>query len=159
MDELISIRRHLHKHPELSFQEFETSKFIQNKLTEWGITFKANWVKTGIVAEVKGDLKSNKISALRADIDALPIQEVSGRIYGSVNDQVMHACGHDVHTTCLLGAIKIMNDTKHLWGGVVKCVFQPGEEKLPGGASLMIEEGLLEFMNAGAIIGLSLIHI
>ena len=151
--ELIAIRRHLHKNPELSFQEFETSKFIQSKLSEWGIDFKNNWVKTGIVAEVKGLQDSEKIIALRADIDALPIQEVSGRIYGSENKNVMHACGHDVHTTCLLGAIKILHESKDLWGGKVQCIFQPGEEKLPGGASLMIKEGLLEFMNASSIIG------
>lgn len=151
--ELIDIRRHLHKNPELSFKEFETSKFIQKKLGEWGIEYQANWVKTGIVCTIKGELKSDKIIALRADIDALPIQEVEGRIYGSKNQNVMHACGHDVHTTCLLGAIKMLSDSKSEWGGEVKGIFQPGEEKLPGGASLMIKEGLIDFMNASHIIG------
>jgi len=153
LEELIGIRRHLHKNPELSFKEFETSKFIQAKLTEWGIEYQADWVKTGIVCTIKGSLDSDKIIALRADIDALPIQEIEGRIYGSENKNVMHACGHDVHTTCLLGAIKILSDSKSGWGGEVKGIFQPGEEKLPGGASLMIEEGLIDFMKASHIIG------
>ncbi len=153
LDELVGIRRHLHKHPELSFQEYKTSFFIKSKLNEWGISFQDNWVNTGIVADLTGELTSNKNLALRADIDALPIQEVSGRIYGSENPNIMHACGHDVHTTCLLGSIKILKEFKHLWGGKVLFIFQPGEEKLPGGASLMIKEGLLEYMNANVIIG------
>lgn len=152
-EELVEIRRHLHMHPELSFKEFETSKYIISKLTEWGISFKAGWVKTGIVAEVIGEKESEKRIALRADIDALPILEKEDRPYRSKNENVMHACGHDVHTTCLLGAIKLLNDTKAEWGGTVMCIFQPGEEKLPGGASLMIKEGLLPFMNAQSIVG------
>jgi len=151
--ELVDIRRHLHMHPELSFKEYETSKFIVSKLEEWGIDFKDGWVETGIVAEVKGDLESDKRIALRADIDALPILEKDDRAYRSKNKNVMHACGHDVHTTCLLGAIKLLKETKADWGGTVKCIFQPGEEKLPGGASLMIKEGLIPFMNAQSIVG------
>ena len=152
-EELVDVRRHLHMYPELSFNEFETSKFIISKLEEWGIDFKAGWVETGIVAEVIGEKKSDKRIALRADIDALPILEKEDRTYRSKNENVMHACGHDVHTTCLLGAIKLLQETRSEWGGTVKCIFQPGEEKLPGGASLMIKEGLLPFMNAEAIVG------
>ncbi len=152
-DLLVDIRRHLHKHPELSFKEYETSKFIKSKLDEWGISYSDNWVKTGILAEVKGEKNGEKVFALRGDIDALPIQEVEGRSYRSKNQNVMHACGHDVHTTCLLGAIRILEDLKSEWGGTIKFIFQPGEEKLPGGASLMIKEGLIEKMNSSGIIG------
>lgn len=151
--ELVEIRRHLHMYPELSFKEFETSKYIKSKLEEWGVSFKDGWVETGIVAQIKGEKESDKIIALRADIDALPILESEDRSYRSKHENVMHACGHDVHTTCLLGAIKLLQDTKSQWGGTVNCIFQPGEEKLPGGASLMIKEGLFEYMNARSIIG------
>lgn len=142
--EVVELRRHIHQNPELSFQEFETSKYIQNKLSEWGIEFEIGYVKTGIVAYVKGRNSESKTVALRADIDALPIQEENTVSYSSKNKGVMHACGHDVHTACLLGAIKILNEVKDDFEGTVKCVFQPGEEKLPGGASLMIAEGVLE---------------
>jgi len=150
---MVELRRHLHKNPELSFKEFETSKFIKTNLSEWGISYTDNWVETGIVAEIEGRLESEKTFALRADIDALPIKEIEGRSYGSQNENVMHACGHDVHSTCLLGAIKILNDLKDYWGGTVKCIFQPGEEKLPGGASLMIKEGLIDHLNSSGIVG------
>ena len=142
--EIVEIRRHLHQHPELSFQEFETSKFIQQTLTDWGIEFKSGYVNTGIVALVKGKNPEKKIIALRADIDALPIQEENDLPFSSQNKGVMHACGHDVHTASLLGAIKILNELKNEFEGTVKCIFQPAEEVLPGGASLMIKEGVLE---------------
>ena len=143
-DEVVAIRRHLHQHPELSFVEFETSKYIQSKLDEWGITYEAGMVKTGIVVLVEGNNPSKKVIALRADIDALPIQEENNFPYRSVNDGVMHACGHDLHTSSLLGVVKILNELKSEFEGTVKCFFQPGEERLPGGASLMIKEGILE---------------
>ena len=143
-DEVVAIRRHLHQHPELSFVEFETSKYIQSKLDEWGITYEAGMVKTGIVVLVEGNNPSKKVIALRADIDALPIQEENNFPYRSVNDGVMHACGHDLHTSSLLGVVKILNELKSEFEGTVKCLFQPGEERLPGGASLMIKEGILE---------------
>lgn len=141
--EFIDIRRHIHANPELSYVEFETSKFIQSKLTEWGIPFeiKAN---TGVVGLIKGKNPDERIIALRADMDALPIVEENDVPYKSKNIGVMHACGHDVHTTCLLGAAKILNETKGDWTGTVKLIFQPGEEKNPGGASLLIKEGVLE---------------
>ena len=143
-DEVVAIRRHLHQHPELSFVEFETSKYIQSKLDEWGITYEAGMVKTGIVVLVEGNNPTKKVIALRADIDALPIQEENNFPYRSVNDGVMHACGHDLHTSSLLGVVKILNELKSEFDGTVKCFFQPGEERLPGGASLMIKEGILE---------------
>ena len=143
-DEVVAIRRHLHQHPELSFVEFETSKYIQSKVDQWGITYEAGMVKTGIVVLVEGNNPSKKVIALRADIDALPIQEENNFPYRSVNDGVMHACGHDLHTSSLLGVVKILNELKSEFEGTVKCFFQPGEERLPGGASLMIKEGILE---------------
>ena len=144
LDEAIAIRRHIHQHPELSFKEFETSKFVQSKLTEWGIAFKAGIVETGIVALISPTSPSDKCIALRADLDALPITELNEIPYKSKNEGVMHACGHDVHTAMLLGAAKVLNDNRDSLNCTVKLIFQPGEEKLPGGASLMIKEGVLE---------------
>lgn len=151
--EIVEIRSHLHQHPELSFQEFETSKYIQKKLTEWNIEFTSGHVKTGIVAYVKGKNPDKKCVALRADIDALPIQELNDLPFASQNKGVMHACGHDVHTSSLLGAIKILNELKNEFEGTIKCIFQPAEEVLPGGASLMIKEGVLENPKPINIIG------
>jgi amidohydrolase len=151
--EIVAIRRHLHQHPELSFQEFETSKFIQQTLTDWGIEFKSGYVNTGIVALVKGKNPEKKIIALRADIDALPILEENNLPFASQNKGVMHACGHDAHTASLLGAIKILNELKNEFEGTIKCIFQPAEEVLPGGASLMIKEGVLENPKPMHIVG------
>jgi amidohydrolase len=151
--EIVAIRRHLHQHPELSFQEFETSKFIQQTLTDWGIEFKSGYVNTGIVALVKGKNPEKKSIALRADIDALPILEENNLPFASQNKGVMHACGHDVHTASLLGAIKILNELKSEFEGTIKCIFQPAEEVLPGGASLMIKEGVLENPKPMHIVG------
>lgn len=144
LSETIAIRRHLHAHPELSFEEINTSNFIVSKLKEYHIPFKQGIVKTGIVAIIEGQNPSKKIIALRADMDALPITETNHCEYKSKNEGVMHACGHDVHSACLLGAAKILNELKNSFEGTVKLIFQPGEEKLPGGASLMIKEGILE---------------
>jgi len=142
-DEFIDVRHRIHANPELSYQEFETSAFIQQKLTEFGITFEVK-ATTGVVGLIKGKNPGKKIVALRADMDALPITEENDVPYRSKNAGVMHACGHDVHTTCLLGAAKILNELKDEWEGTVKLIFQPGEEKNPGGASLLIAEGVLE---------------
>ena len=139
----IDVRRQLHANPELSYQEFETSAFVQQKLTEFGISFEVK-ATTGVVGLIKGKNPEKKITALRADMDALPIIEENDVPYKSKNVGVMHACGHDVHTTCLLGAAKILNELKDEWEGTVKLIFQPGEEKNPGGASLLIAEGVLE---------------
>lgn len=151
--EIVDIRRYIHEHPELSFQEFETSKFIQSKLSDWGVEFESGYVKTGVVAYVKGQNPGSKIIALRADMDALPIQEENNIDFTSKNVGVMHACGHDLHSACLLGAIKILDELKDSFEGTVKCIFQPGEEKLPGGASLMIAEGVLENPKPESIFG------
>lgn len=142
--EIQAIRHHIHAHPELSFQEAETAKFISSKLSEFGIEHQTGVAGTGIVALIKGKNPDNKCIALRADMDALPIQEANEVAYKSQNDGVMHACGHDVHSTCLLGAAKILNELKDEFEGTIKLIFQPGEEKHPGGASLMIAEGALE---------------
>ncbi|MDQ2862332.1 MAG: M20 family metallopeptidase [Bacteroidota bacterium] len=142
-DEFIGVRHHLHAHPELSFKEFETSEFVQKKLKEWNIPFKV-LATTGVVGIIEGREPKSRITALRADMDALPIKELNDVDYKSINDGVMHACGHDVHTTCLLGASKILNELKQEWAGTVKLIFQSGEEKNPGGASLLIKEGVLK---------------
>lgn len=149
---VVANRRHLHANPEISFEEFETSMFIQNKLDEIGIPWEV-MANTGVVALLKGNLPSDKTIALRADMDALPIHEVAGREYGSRNAGKMHACGHDAHTSSLLGAAKILNTLKGKFGGTIKFIFQPGEEKLPGGASIMIKEGVLQNPSPAAIIG------
>jgi amidohydrolase len=151
--EFIDIRHHLHAHPELSYQEFETSKFVQGKLKEYGIPFEVK-ATTGVVGLIEGKNPGKRIIALRGDMDALPIKEENDISYRSQKDGVMHACGHDVHTTCLLGAAKILNELKGEWEGTVKLVFQPGEEKNPGGASLMIKDGVLENPKPQAILAL-----
>ena len=141
--EFIQVRHHLHAHPELSYVEYETSAFIQAKLKELGISFEVK-ATTGVVAILKGKNPDSRVLALRADMDALPIREENKLSYNSQKEGVMHACGHDVHTTILLGAAKILNALKDQWEGTLKLIFQPGEEKNPGGASLLIKEGVLE---------------
>ena len=142
-NEIISIREHLHQYPELSFQEFETSKYVQSILTSWGIEFDVV-CNTGIVGTISPSIKTTKCIALRADLDALPITEENDVAYCSKNEGIMHACGHDVHTSILLGALKIINEHKEDLKHTVKFIFQPGEEKLPGGASLLLKENVLE---------------
>jgi amidohydrolase len=151
--EFIEIRRHLHAHPELSYQEFETSRFIQNKLSGYVIPFEV-MAETGVVGLIKGKNPDKKVIALRADMDALPITEENDIPYKSKNTGVMHACGHDVHTTCLLGAARILQELRNEWEGTVKLIFQPGEERNPGGASILIKEGVLENPKPQAIFGL-----
>ena len=141
--EIISIRHHLHANPELSYQEFETSKFIQQQLTALNIPFEIK-ATTGVIGLLKGKNPEKRVVALRADMDALPITEENDIPYKSTHPGVMHACGHDVHTSCLLGAAKILSELKNEWEGTVKLIFQPGEEKNPGGASILIKEGVLE---------------
>jgi hippurate hydrolase len=151
--EFIEIRRHLHANPELSYQEFETSKFVQSKLKEFGIPFTVI-ATTGVVGILKGKNPDKRIFAIRADMDALPINEENDVPYKSKIKGVMHACGHDVHTTCLLGAAKILYELKNEWEGTIKLIFQPGEEKNPGGASYMIKEGVLENPKPSGIIAM-----
>ncbi|MFY0252569.1 M20 family metallopeptidase [Chitinophaga sp. 30R24] len=152
--EFTAIRRHLHAHPELSFQEFATTAFIQQQLTAWGVPFQAGIAGTGIIALIEGQNPAAKTIALRADMDALPITEANDVVYKSTHPGVMHACGHDVHTSCVLGATKILHELKDELQGTIKILFQPGEEKHPGGASIMIEEGALENPRPDAILGL-----
>jgi amidohydrolase len=151
-NDVVANRRHLHAHPELSFHEVETSVFVANKLEELGLEYH-KMADTGLVALIKGEKPSDKVIALRADMDALPITEANDVPYKSTNVGVMHACGHDVHTSSLLGTAKILTDLKSQFGGTIKLIFQPAEEKLPGGASLMIKEGVLENPKPHAVLG------
>ena len=141
--EIIDIRRQIHKNPELSFEEYETAKVISDFLMSWEIEHETI-AETGVVALIKGRNPEKKTIALRADIDALPIQESNNVSYCSLNAGVMHACGHDAHAAMLLGAAKVLNQLRDEFEGTIKLIFQPGEEKLPGGASIMIENGVLE---------------
>jgi len=153
LPELIKIRQNIHQNPELSFQEFETQKKVENYLQKLGLSTQ-RLANTGVVALIEGKNPSKRCVALRADMDALPIIEVNdGRPYRSLNEGVMHACGHDVHTTSLLGAATILNELKSEFEGSIKLVFQPGEEKLPGGASFMIADGVLQNPPVDFMIG------
>ena len=151
--EIIEIRRELHANPELSFQEYRTSSFIADKLKSFGISPQAGVAGTGIVGLIKGRNPTKKTIALRADMDALPIKEANVVPYKSKNEGVMHACGHDAHSSSLLGAAKILHKVKEEFEGTIKLIFQPGEEKIPGGASLMIKEGVLNQPKVESIIG------
>lgn len=151
-DTIIGYRRQLHANPELSFKEYETSAFIKARLDELGITWQA-MAGTGVAALIKGKKASEKVIALRADMDALPIKEGTHVAYASQNKGVMHACGHDVHTSSLLGTAAILQSIQHKFGGTVKLIFQPAEEILPGGAGIMIKEGILENPAPAAVFG------
>src|SRR6056297_859204 len=151
--QVVDIRRHIHQFPELSFQEYRTSEYIASLLKEWGIEFESGITETGIVVCIKGKNPGRKTIALRADIDALPIEEKNNIPYKSKNKGVMHACGHDAHTASLLGVILILSELKDEFEGTVKCIFQPGEELLPGGAKLMIQQEVLKNPEPEIIIG------
>jgi amidohydrolase len=151
--EIVEIRHHLHQNPELSFEEYNTQKYVLQQLNNMGITDVTPMANTGLVALIKGNNPDSKTVALRGDIDALPIEEQNDVPYKSLHSGVMHACGHDVHTSCLLGAAQILNEIKTSFEGTIKLVFQPGEEKLPGGASLMIKEGVLKNPDVHSMIG------
>lgn len=150
--DVVANRRHLHSHPELSFYEVETSAYVAAKLDALGIPYQ-RMADNGLVGLIQGNKPGNKVVALRGDMDALPITEANDVPYKSQNVGVMHACGHDVHTSSLLGTATILNSLKDEFGGTVKLIFQPAEEKLPGGASLMIKEGVLENPKPQAVIG------
>lgn len=151
-DKWIDARRHLHRHPELSFYEFKTAEFIKARLAEMEVPF-ASIGKTGIVGTIKGARPCDSVIALRADIDALPIEEQNDNEYKSRHPGVMHACGHDVHTASLLGTVCILKTLENDFGGTVKLIFQPAEEVHPGGASTLIREGVLQNPAVDAIIG------
>ncbi len=150
---VLEIRHHLHANPELSFEEFKTADFIEETLKGLGFTQVERKANTGLTFLLKGAGDGEKVIALRADIDALPIIEENEVPYRSTNEGVMHACGHDVHTSSLLGAIMILKELQPDFGGSIKVIFQPGEEKLPGGASLLINEGILENPKPEKILG------
>ena len=141
--QVIGFRRHLHQHPELSFHEYETAQFVQKRLTELGIEMQTNVGGLGVVGFIYGKKGAGKTIALRADMDALPIEEKNEVPYKSQNIGVMHACGHDVHTSSLLGVAHILSQLTEHFAGTIKLIFQPAEERVPGGASLMIKEGVL----------------
>ena len=151
--DLVSIRRHLHAHPELSFEEHQTAQFVAAKLKEYGLNPQVGVADTGVVALIEGQNPASRTLALRADMDALPIQEENQVSYRSTVPGVMHACGHDVHTTSLLGVARILQQVKDQFEGTIKLIFQPGEEKIPGGASLMIKDGVLDRPRVDRIIG------
>jgi len=153
LPDTIAHRRHLHQHPELSFQEKETGLYIARELEKLGITHEHGWGENGVVALIEGQNPSKKTVALRADIDALPILEENDIPYKSKNEGIMHACGHDAHTASLLGAARMLQEVKDELEGTVKLIFQPAEERLPGGASLLIKEGVLENPKPATIVG------
>lgn len=150
--ETVAHRHHIHQHPELSFQEFETQAYVQKQLKLMGID-SSPLANTGLVALIQGNKPESRVVALRADMDALPIWETNDVPYKSQNPGVMHACGHDVHTASLLGTAYILNSIKDSFEGTVKLIFQPAEEKAPGGASIMIKEGVLENPKPASIFG------
>lgn len=149
----VESRNHLHSHPELSFKEYKTAAYIADKLRAIGLEPKEGVAETGVVAMIEGKRSGNKVIALRADIDALPIVEANDLPYTSKNEGVMHACGHDVHTASLLTTAEILSEMRDYFPGRVKLIFQPGEEKAPGGASKMIADGVLKDPRPDAILG------
>lgn len=151
--EAIDIRRYLHTHPELSFEEHETAKFVADKLRSLGLSPQENVGGLGVVAVIEGRNPGKKVIGLRADMDALPIFEQNDVPYKSQNNGVMHACGHDVHTSSLLTAAAILTEIKDEFEGTIKLVFQPAEEKAPGGASIMIKDGVLKNPAPNSMIG------
>ncbi|MDW3196653.1 MAG: M20 family metallopeptidase [Cytophagales bacterium] len=151
-EEILAIRRHLHANPELSFEEYNTANFIESKLTEFGFEGVRRVAETGVTFTLEGG-SPGKTIALRADIDALPIVEQNEVSYKSTNEGVMHACGHDVHTASLLGVAKILGELKSEMRGSIRFIFQPGEEKVPGGASILIKEGILKNPVPNTILG------
>ena len=153
LPDIIAIRRHLHQYPELSYEEVETGKYVAEKLKALGIDYQHGIAENGVVGMIYGQNPDSKIIALRADLDALPIHEANNISYKSTKKGIMHACGHDAHTASLLGAARILHETRAHWSGTVKLIFQPAEEKTPGGASIMIKEGVLENPKPAVILG------
>lgn len=152
-NEVLSIRRHIHANPELSFKEENTSKYICSKLDELGIEYRSGIAEYGILGVIKGEKGAGKTIALRADMDALPIVEENNLEFKSCNHGVMHACGHDIHSASLLGTAKVLNQLKSEFAGTILLIFQLGEERIPGGAHLMLEDGLFRDYTPDYIIG------
>ncbi len=153
-EKMVALRRHLHQYPELSGEEQETANFICQELDQLGIPYQRDIAGHGIVAILKGELEGSSCVALRADMDALPIIEQNTHSYCSLNSGVMHACGHDFHTASLLGAFMILNEIKTSFGGTIKALFQPSEERYEGGANFMIAAGVLENPHVDYIFGM-----
>ena len=151
--DIVAIRRELHAHPELSFQEYATAELIATFLKDFHIEHKQGVAKTGLVGYIYGKNPEKKTIALRADMDALPILEKNEVVYKSNNLGIMHACGHDAHMACLLGASRILQQVKEHFEGTIKLIFQPSEERYPGGAKVMIKEGVLENPKVSGILG------
>jgi amidohydrolase len=151
--DVLAMRRHIHMHPELSYQEVETSSFVEAQLRRLGLEVKTGIGGYGLTAFIHGKNPESRMIALRADMDALPIQELNTTEYKSKHDGIMHACGHDVHTSSLLGAAIILNEIRDQFEGTVQLVFQPAEEVLPGGASLMLKDGVFANRKPNAIFG------
>ena len=152
--ETVEKRRHIHAHPELSFQETETAKYVAENLRSLGLEPEMGVGGNGVVGLIHGNKPgSEKVVALRADMDALPIIEANEVPYRSQNEGVMHACGHDVHTSSLLGTARILTDLRDEFSGTVKLIFQPAEERVPGGASFMIKDGVLKNPGVQSILG------
>jgi amidohydrolase len=152
-EHVVYLRRHLHRYPELSFKEENTARFVAQELERLGIPHQTGIAGTGVVAVIEGQQPSDRVIALRADMDALPIEEANDVPYKSAHPGIMHACGHDVHTASLLGTAAILQAIRHELPGKVKLIFQPGEESVPGGASVMIAEGILEDPAPALIFG------
>jgi len=152
-EEMVNLRNTFHKFPELGYEEYKTAELIASKLKEYNIPFQTGIAKTGVVGLIEGKKPNSYVIALRADMDALPIHEKNKTIYTSQHEGVMHACGHDVHMACLLGAAKILSEFKEEFSGSIKLIFQPSEEKFPGGALQMIKEGVLKNPTVDVIIG------
>jgi amidohydrolase len=152
-EQVVAIRRHIHMHPELSFQEFNTAQFIGQTLKKLGIEVQEGIAKTGLVATIRGKNPDKRTVALRADIDALPIQEQNQVSYKSQASGIMHACGHDVHISSLIGTAQILHALRDEFEGTVRLIFQPAEEKAPGGAIGMIQEGVLRNPVPASILG------
>ncbi len=153
IDEVVSIRRKIHAYPEISFDEYKTSELIQQKLKEWGIHFQGGIATTGVVALIEGHNPEGPVIAMRADMDALPIEEKNDVEYASVRPGYMHACGHDAHTAMVLGAGKIIHELRDYFSGKVMLIFQPSEETYPGGAKVMLEEGIFSKIKPDLIFG------
>ena len=151
--DIVQVRRRIHQNPELSFEEFETSAFIQEQLNSTGIPFKKGFAGTGIAGWISGRSDKGMTVALRADMDALPVQEKNELSFRSKNEGKMHACGHDLHMSALLGASRILNSLRDEFDGRIVLIFQPAEEKLPGGANLMLQDGVFAERLPDVIIG------
>ena len=151
-EEIIQVRRHLHMYPELSFKEWKTSDFIAGELEKYGIPTQRGIAETGIMGIIEGRNPRRKVIALRAEMDALPVKEVNPVLYKSKNEGIMHACGHDLHMSSLLGTAKILMELNDEFEGTVLLLFQPGEELIPGGAQRMLDEGVFHERMPEAII-------